>query len=284
MLLITGKSIGSKKLIAQEPIDVYLVGGQSNATGQGYLKNLPGDFIIDTSVIIFHSGLPHLNSGKPPLTWLPLRQASESPDRFGPEIGFGIRVHQLYSERNIGIIKHAHSGTNLYQEWWPGDKNDTAEWGDQFKNFVFTVELGLKALKKLGYKPKIKAMLWQQGEADADKGGEIARAYGKNLSYFISRIRERFNTPDLLFIYGYVYPPPNKSEGIEAVRKAQKDIDQNSGSAIAVRRAHVIYTDDLNHRADDPNSPYPNDHIHFGTAGMLELGKRMAEVVKRYDQ
>lgn len=127
-------------------------------------------------------------------------------------------------------------------------------------------------------------MLWQQGEADADKGGEIATAYGENLSYFISRIRQYLNTPNLLFIYGYVYPPPNKSEGIEVLRKAQKDIDQNSGSAIAVRRAHVIDTDDLNHRADDPDTPYPNDHIHFGTAGILELGKRMAEAVKKYDQ
>jgi hypothetical protein len=27
------------------PIDIYLIGGQSNATGQAYLRNLPKDFV-----------------------------------------------------------------------------------------------------------------------------------------------------------------------------------------------------------------------------------------------
>ena len=75
--------LGHKSSYAQKKkIDVYLIGGQSNATGQGYVKNLPKDFVIDTSVLLFHSGAPHLNSGSKPYSWIPLRQASESPDRF----------------------------------------------------------------------------------------------------------------------------------------------------------------------------------------------------------
>src|SRR3978361_1161500 len=125
-------------------IDVYLIGGQSNATGQVYLKNLPTDFKLNKDVIIFHSGKPHLNSGLPAFTWLPLHQASESPDRFGPEIGFGNRIKELYPTQNIAIIKHAHSGTNLFEDWKPGETlNDTLNWGPQFKPFVQTVMLGL---------------------------------------------------------------------------------------------------------------------------------------------
>ena len=40
-------------------IDVYLIGGQSNATSQGYLANLPPGFTPDQRVLLFNSGLPH---------------------------------------------------------------------------------------------------------------------------------------------------------------------------------------------------------------------------------
>lgn len=39
-------------LAQQKEIDVYLVGGQSNATGQAYVKNIPASFKIDTRVRI----------------------------------------------------------------------------------------------------------------------------------------------------------------------------------------------------------------------------------------
>ncbi|MGC9355792.1 MAG: hypothetical protein ACP5D9_18240, partial [Mariniphaga sp.] len=39
----------------KKEIDVYLIGGQSNATGQGYMKNIPDDFEIDKSVHFFYS-------------------------------------------------------------------------------------------------------------------------------------------------------------------------------------------------------------------------------------
>jgi hypothetical protein len=83
----------------------------------------------------------------------------------------------------------------------------------------------------------------------------------------------------MLFVYGYVYPPPNTGAGRDAVRQAEHDVDQGSGSPLAVTGALVVPTDDLEQRADDPMSPLPNDHVHFGTAGQLELGRRMAETV-----
>ncbi len=45
---------------ASKPIDVYLIGGQSSANGQGYLKNLPKNFAQDARSLLFHSGRPHL--------------------------------------------------------------------------------------------------------------------------------------------------------------------------------------------------------------------------------
>ena len=262
---------------SSRPIDVYLIGGQSNATGQGYLANLPEGFTPNPKVLLFNSGRPHLDSGAAPDTWLPLRQASESPDRFGPELGFGNRMAELRPDRPIALIKHAHSGTNLYQEWDPGkDAADVDHFGPQFKIFVETVQLGLKGLKAQGYAPTIRGMLWQQGESDTKKE-QTASDYGKNLAHLIARAREQFQAPDMLFVYGYVLPPPNSGRNRDLVRQGEKEVDQDSGATLAVEGAFVVATDDLSQRADDRNTKYPKDHVHIGTAGMLELGRRMAD-------
>jgi lysophospholipase L1-like esterase len=256
--------------------EVYLIGGQSNATGQGYVANMTDTMHVNKSVLIFHSGKPHLESGLPPYTWQPMHPASESSDRFGPELGFSSRI-KIDRNAQIAVIKHAHSGTNLYEEWNPGQSElDTAHWGVQFKEFVKTVDAGLDSLRKRGYEPIIKGMLWQQGEAEAFSPDSISIRYGINLRHFIKRVRLQYRAP-MAFVYGYVCPPPLTGAGIKTVREAEHDIDQNSGTALAVHNAFVVPTDDLSHRSKDRNTPYPNDELHFGTDGIWNLGVRMAE-------
>jgi len=265
----------------RKEVDVYLIGGQSNATGQGYMANLPKDFQPDTNVLIFHSGKPALNSGAEPFCWHKLRQASESPDRFGPELGFGNQIQQLNKTQTIALIKHAKSDTDLFNQWNPGSSTtDTLNQGEEFRTFVKTVNAGLDSLRKKGFFPIIKGMIWQQGEGDADHDKGIhSQDYAKNLSHFISRVREQFASPDMVFVYGFVYPTRGNEQTPERinVRNGQAAVDENSGSAFATKGARIVPTDDLNHRADDPNTPYTWDHIHFGTTGMLQLGVRMAE-------
>ena len=43
-------------------VDVFLIGGQSNATGQGYVRNIPRSFEVDTTVMFYYSR--YLNGGK----------------------------------------------------------------------------------------------------------------------------------------------------------------------------------------------------------------------------
>ncbi|MCB1208413.1 MAG: hypothetical protein KDK97_03745 [Verrucomicrobiales bacterium] len=260
-------------LAAPVPIDVYLIGGQSNATGQGYLANLAPEIRPDPRVLLFHSGKPHLKSGAEPLKWMPLRQASESPDRFGPELGFGNRLQELLPDPKTALIKHAHSGTDLHTQWAPG-----APGGPQYQAFVATVDAGLEGLRDLGYAPKLRGMIWQQGEADS-KDQTTAAAYGANLAAFIRSVRERFAAPDLRFVYGHVLPPPNAGANRDLVRAGQSAVDESSGDALAVSGAVLVKTDDLDHRATDPKTRYPKDHVHFGTSGTWELGRRFAEAM-----
>ncbi len=264
-------------------IDVYLIGGQSNATGQGYMKNIPPDFEIDKSVHFFYSS--ELGGGGKAMEWGPLCQASETPDKFGVELSLGTKLKHLKPEREIALIKHGLSGSNLYYQWAPGKhKNDTESFGPEFKKFIYTVEVGLKELEAKGFDPRIKAMIWIQGEADARDiaGLENSRNYGTNLNHFIKRVREQLNVPKMLFVYAYVIPIPlDRFTGREEVREAQRNVDQNSGHNLALDRAFVVETDDLPLRFDEPNSPYPDDKVHFNTFGLLKLGERFANKINK---
>jgi hypothetical protein len=279
---VSGAAGAAGSTNAANEVDVYLIAGQSNATGQGYTKNLPASFVVAAKVQLFHSA--EIVSGAAALTWIPLRHASEAPDaageRFGPELGFGNAIQSLYEKRRIAIIKHAKSATNLVQQWAPGANADDSEhFGPEFKTFVDTVDLGLQGLRDKGLMPLVRGMLWQQGEADADLGGSAAAQYGQNLATFIGRVRQQWAVPDMLFVYGYVYPASNEGSGRDQVRLGEANVDQDSGDALAVAGAFVVPTDGLSLRADDVGTPYPNDRIHFGTQGQLDLGLRMAEKV-----
>ncbi len=259
------------------PVDVYLVAGQSNAIGQGRVANLLSHQVADPRAWLYHSGA--LKSSSEPFTWAPLRPASEAREKVGPEVSFGSRMQERTANRPVALIKHAGTASNLAVDWNPGTSTtDIADWGFQFRMLVGTVEGGLKALRDRGFEPTIRGMVWQQGETDSDQTN-WSLAYAANLGRFIARVREQFRAPDMVFVYGFVLPPPCRTPGRDAVRTAQGAIDQDSGSPFAVRKAFVVFTDDLSHRAHDPNTTEPDDHIHFGTAGVWELGRRMAETM-----
>lgn len=268
----------------KEPIDVILIGGQSNATGQGYVKNIPKDYKVDSEVLIFYS--KWLNGGGKSMIWQPLCHASETPDRFGVELSLGTELQRLNPNKKIAIIKHALSGSNLYRQWNPGkNMSDTTNFGEEYDKFIITVKGGIEQLRQKGYEPTIKAMVWQQGEGDARDiaGMENSRSYGKNLNHFIKRMRKQLKTRKMIFVYGYVIPVPlPRFSGREEVRDAQRKISQDSGDPLSLKGAFVISTDDLPLRRDEPQSPHPNDVVHFNTEGILKLGKRFA--LKIYQQ
>ena len=275
-LVLAWPNPGHAQLPAQ-PVDVYLVAGQSNMTGQGVLANLQSGQVPDPRPWLYHSA--NLKSSAEPFTWAPLRPASETREKFGPEVSFGNRMQERTRYRPVALIKHAFTATNLASDWNPGkDGNDRAHRGAQFQILVGTVDAGMKALREKGFDPTIRGMIWQQGESDAD-ATEWAVGYAANLSHFIARVREQFQAPDMVFVYGFVLPPPCHSLWRDTIRTAQGAIDQDSGSPFAVKNAFAVYTDDLSHRANDPNTLDPSDHIHLGTAGIWELGRRMAETM-----
>ncbi len=169
-------------------VDVILIGGQSNATGQGYVRNIPTQFSANKDVLIYYS--KYMNKGQDAEQWRPLCPASESKDRFGVELSLGTRLQEKCPGRKIALIKHALSGSNLYRQWNPGNIKGQQQ-GAEYAKFISTVKSGLAALKEQGHSPVIRAMVWQQGEADArdTAGKRNSEQYGNNLRNFILQIR-----------------------------------------------------------------------------------------------
>ncbi|MEG1564890.1 MAG: sialate O-acetylesterase [Bacteroides sp.] len=266
-------------LHAQQPVDVYLIGGQSNTTGQGLVANLPQSFVADKEVMLFYS--KSINKGENSMKWMPLCPASMNTHRFGFELSLGNKLHHYYPASKIAIIKHALSGSNLYSQWNPGNVEGNVQ-GPEYQKFIKTVITGLTELKKQGYQPVIRAMFWQQGEADArELAGEVNnRAYGKNLNNFIHQVRKEVECENMLFVYGTVLPlAATRFPGRDLVKEAQRQIAENAHSALSVKNAILVEADDLQMLSTDYNTPFPKDDVHLGTFGLLNLGERFAKVV-----
>ncbi len=262
---------------AGQPIEVVLIGGQSNATGQGCVRNLPAAFVPAKEVLLWHSDA--LNGGPGSARrWLPLRPASESPDRFGVELSLGTALANRFPGQRWALIKHAVSGSNLYRQWAPGDA-EGQQAGPEYRRFVETVREALAALCADGYEPRVRAMVWQQGEADArfDAPATSAQIYGARLRVFVEALRRDLSLPGLPFLYGTVMPlTAQRFTGRDLDRQGPQQVAADSGHAHALPAAPQIPAGDLQMRRSDWRTAHPKDDVHLGTFGVLTLGERFA--------
>ena len=251
-------------------VDVFLLGGQSNAAGRGVVSEVPDPSALqNANIMLYHSA--SMNSGQMARQWTTMRPASNSAGYFGPEIGFGNRMTELHPDRQIAIIKHAVGGTNIGADWNPGvSTGDADHFGPQYATFVETVNAGISSLIAQGYEPAIRGMLWQQGERDA-RDSSFGPAYDRNLSHFIRRVRAQFDAPSMPFVYGQVLPVPLSAYNYrDQVRQGQWDVDEDSGHLSATDGARLVPADDL---------PMNSDNLHVSAAGQMELGIRFADAL-----
>jgi hypothetical protein len=280
-------------------VDVYLLGGQSNMSGQGQTNGIPAGEEIIMGMLYYHSSTVHGNTS-PNTLYTNVTPAGATISTFGPEIGFANRIKQLRPGAQMALIKYSVVGTSLIWDWRPGiNAADTANWGPQFTGFVNTMNGGLAALRAAGYEPRIVGMLWQQGEQDAKDGWDYTKTpaeaiagetnagslYESNLVHFIARVREQFAAdiaPEgLRFVQGTVLPyngavAPVKFPARQTINTAKLDLDENSGSPAAVLNTSTIY-------CDQTITPSGADEVHLTVEGQLMLGKLMAEHMQAPD-
>jgi len=190
-----------------EPIKVFLLGGQSNMEGLGKVVNLKSPYNEAFSKVQVWSG-----------KWAPLSSILNNKyGEFGPEISFGHTIANALPDEDIRLIKYAVGGTALYDDWSPTTK------GKQYLGFMKTAKAALTDLDAKKLKYEISGMLWLQGESDA--GENKAETYEKNLTAFIAHMRTEFKTPEMPFIIARVRDYyGGKSGQAKIVRDAQEKL------------------------------------------------------------
>jgi len=229
---------------------VFVLAGQSNMSGQGLSRELPGHYRRNPPNVSYY-----FNGYKTPLNRF---------SHFGPEVGFAHEISRRFPGRKIKLIKLAVGGTSMLA-WSP---NWNVARANQPRNAsagpLFNKLLQAVAAARAGDPANISAVLWMQGETDARYPG-VARGYANNLRQFIRALRQRLDGRNTLFMMGEVNPPRLKFPAVEMVTRFQRAV------ASTTSNVRLIRTIDL---------PKRTDRLHYNTRGQLELGRRFARAYR----
>ena len=283
---------------AQQVIKVYLQGGQSNAGSPAATNGLPANLLAPQQDVAYYYyfptgpvngyGTPGLLTTLRPTVW-----ELNNGDHFGPELAFGRVLADYYALTNhvpvtnvmVAIIKYAHGGTTLYQDWAAGGDSLTNNDGPDYITFQSVVSAGLAHLAAAypGATLELDGLIWVQGESDIAPpvpNPAAAIAYGTNLTRFIKDVRLTFAAyypygTNLPFFFSristnqtaYSNPSGLNYPNYLSVRAGQAAV------AATVPNAFMIDTDDAQFTVRS------SDQIHFDTDGQLALGGAFAKTL-----
>lgn len=228
-------------LLAQTPTvwakdRLILLAGQSNMMGRGKVSELPATYkTTPANVKYFYQGREH-----------PLAKFAW----FGPEVSFAHEVARAFPNDTIILVKQAASGS-LIQQWQPQQA--------LYKGLLRQVGFATPKDTTL----QADAILWMQGESDAQESIGVAQQYGQRFANLVTHLRRDLQAPNSLFIYGQIsLDHPKHADTITSVRNQQQAAQRS------VSRALMVSTDGLGKQGDG---------IHYNAQGQMELGKRFAK-------
>lgn len=261
LLLIPLFLIAINAAEGKKPIFVFLLGGQSNMSGDaaisGLSKDLSGKFDSVSIYLDPTTDGAAARKGK----WMTLEPGfgwcNAGKTSFGPELLLGITLTQKYPDAKIALIKSSVAGTDLAKQWL-SPSSGTA--GKLYNGLVKCIKDALATLDTTKYTPVISGMCWMQGEADA-MNQTYANNYKKNLTNFIADIRKEVKSDKMPFIAAQID---------EQVAWTNYKIVNDAMKAIADADPNV-YT--------FPTKGFNTDGIHYQTQGMIDLGKAYAKIV-----
>jgi hypothetical protein len=249
---------------ANETIDVFLIGGQSNADGRALASGLPASLQQPQSNVPFYYGTGSTVTSLQPESFGLINQGATQD--FGPEVTFGYSMANYYSGQantEVAVIKYAAGGTNLYSQWAAGGTATEAGDGSVYDNFQNAVTNGLKAIAKANPTATIKidGMVWMQGESDATivNGVDESLQYQTELTNFIGDIRLTYGA-NLPFVIGEL-SSKQTGTGATAQRNNVRAAQVAVGSTLP--DTAVVNTDTF---------PLNSDALHFSTVGQEDLG------------
>lgn len=184
-------------------------------------------------------------------------------------VGLGINAEltPAQAEPVVGVsvfyedFMHMNPNVNQWFTLAPGFGVSPWRFGPElsFGRMMTPESQGLRASGRV----EIAGFLWLQGETDAINEQDAA-AYHDNFLRFVHAIRRDFGVSDLPIVAGLI----QDRSGLyaETVRQGTMQV------AREVAMMATIETNDIEVHADDP--------VHYNTAGVLEVGDRLAKALQ----
>jgi len=284
-------------------INVWLIGGQSNAVGYG--KNAPAGAAEDSryytgfeNVLYFgnHEQWKYNEDDFVPTTIGLGRTADNNDVRYtssGSEIGIAKALGDT-GEMNA-IIKFAYGGTYLYPKQSASINDNAKTWtspsyiqahpemntganiGALYNLFVDTVTEGLSLLREKGYTPVIKGMWWMQGENEGMNATHAA-AYEELLTCLVNDVRAELENitgldhSDMPFICGNVMRNPSDATqypALETVNAAQDAVAKTLNNVGVLTKADYSSQSFFGY----------HDGWHFNVDTYNYMGEKFVEMV-----
>lgn len=280
-------------------IDMYLIGGQSNAAGYSYHN----DTLTETFANVGYGGETDKWRTKEAVgsryltaetfKWGVTKGLGSYASRVGPEYGMAKVFNSHYSQNNRAFIfKSAAGGTSLrnissgesdhYGNWYPrslwtsGFTPSTASaTGLQYHNFIENFKTVYDALRANGYTVKVKGMAWMQGCADLGANS----AYKDIIDNFIADIRSDLvaytgdqTLTSMPFVIGKI---ASSAESYNNPKAISFNLMQEQ-VAKTIEAVDTIDTADLLIVKEDGTFTGA-DNWHFGPNEMVELGQRFGQ-------
>lgn len=259
---------------------VIILAGQSNASGcshDEYLKKnvSPEKYAeyekgFDNVYINYYASGTNISDG---FVKCSVRQG-EFGTCFGPELGLGEKLNEMYPDETFYIIKFAFGGTNLYDQWLsPSSKGKT---GTLYKNFIKYVDLSIDYLKSKNYDVKLEGMCWMQGESDSFSV-ENGNDYEVHLSNLIKDVRKKFAycaaEGGIVFIDAYIADNPVFWVYCDLVNESKTKVAAASPLNVVIDTSDLVTTEEPE---DNPDIP------HYDSLSELKLGNRFAEALAEF--
>ena len=277
-------------------IEVYFIGGQSNAVGYGY-DDLADEGYVDTEFTegfddtLFYGQYETLTDSCP--SDFVSVQKGQGRCKTDGTLGSGAELGIAYALSSTGtksaVIKYAWGATFLAPDTTNSVSKSQGTWtspsyiekydldtnggliGQMYTGFLSTVEVGLEKLTDLGYTPVLKGMWWMQGEAETNSAS-YSSAYTELLTCFIDDIRTDLtwitdeDQMEMPFGIGKIYRNPEYEEHVytETIREAQQEVADSMTNVFTVDCTGLKQQDDW----------------HFYASSQTWLGSQFIETIE----
>jgi hypothetical protein len=231
-----------KQLPDKENLWVFILAGQSNMAGRGFVE--PQDTIPSERVLTINKAGEIILAKEPLHFYEPTMAGLDCGLSFGKEL-----VEQLPDSVSVLLLPAAVGGSSIQQ--WLGDS--TFRNVQLFSNFGEKVQMG----KNYG---TIKGILWHQGENDAIKHETIDQ-YQVRLTELINKFRNTVGDESLPIIIGKLGSFSKNNENWQQINR------QIEVYVASDKFASIVETSDLKNKGD---------LVHFNSKGLRKMGKRFS--------